>query len=58
MNREYALIRMTDLAENTMACVPVALCLDVSGSMAGKPVATPVIPRVYSYSQQTILTIK
>ena len=37
MNQEHTLIRMTDLAENTMARLPVALVLDVSYSMEGAP---------------------
>lgn len=37
MNTDNAMIRLTDLAENAMARLPITLVLDVSGSMAGKP---------------------
>ena len=37
MNDSTSLIRLTDLSENTAPRLPVALCLDVSGSMAGEP---------------------
>lgn len=37
MNENTALIRLTDLAENTMARLPVSLVLDTSSSMEGAP---------------------
>lgn len=35
----YDLMKMEDLVENPSARVPVCLCLDVSGSMEGAPIA-------------------
>ena len=35
----YDLMKMEDLVENPSARVPVCLCLDVSGSMNGEPIA-------------------
>lgn len=37
MNPSNSLIRLTDLSENTAPRLPVALCIDVSGSMDGAP---------------------
>lgn len=37
MDTSTFLIRLTDLSENTAPRLPVALCLDVSGSMSGEP---------------------